>query len=281
MALRLLLAFFPFIAVAEIEENCNMQLQALQSGNSGGAVGLDGYTVEQEKSCTENLNAGLPSRPAFGDCAEGCGCDTFAFDPPSNRCFCCLIPLEKFYDQNLALYTSNSEDCLPTTPGIVDGDPHIQTLDGVRYTLLKQGTFSLWHFSGFKTHVHSPKGIMQAFPVDWHVYVHYSGHKSFTKALLLVDKTGGSLRQALELTSDDCIWKGRTANTTWKVVDGNELIHKPEKSGLYVSGFFFFFFFSSLAERATAVWVASMSAQATVWSWTWTLSMAALTLRCW
>ena len=214
-----------------------MQLQALQSGNSGGAVGLDGYTVEQEKSCTENLNAGLPSRPAFGDCAEGCGCDTFAFDPPSNRCFCCLIPLEKFYDQNLALYTSNSEDCLPTTPGIVDGDPHIQTLDGVRYTLLKQGTFSLWHFSGFKTHVHSPKGIMQAFPVDWHVYVHYSGHESFTKALLLVDKTGGSLRQALELTSDDCIWKGRTANTTWKVVDGNELIHKPEKSGLYVSGF--------------------------------------------
>ena len=78
---------------------------------------------------------------------------------------------------------------------------------------------------------------MQAFPVDWQVYVHYSGHKSFTKALLLVDKTGGSLRQALELTSDDCIWKGRTANTPWKVIDDNQLIHKPEESGLYVSGF--------------------------------------------
>ena len=52
MALRLLqLAFFPFIAVAEIEENCNMQLQALQSGNSGDAVELPGYTAEQGKSC--------------------------------------------------------------------------------------------------------------------------------------------------------------------------------------------------------------------------------------
>ena len=29
----------------------------------------------------------------------------------------------------------------------VDGDPHIKTLDGKRYTLLSQGTFSLWHFS--------------------------------------------------------------------------------------------------------------------------------------
>ena len=29
----------------------------------------------------------------------------------------------------------------------VDGDPHIETLDGKRYTLLSQGTFSLWHFS--------------------------------------------------------------------------------------------------------------------------------------
>lgn len=30
----------------------------------------------------------------------------------------------------------------------VVGDPHIKTLDGIRYTLLSQGTFSLWHFSG-------------------------------------------------------------------------------------------------------------------------------------
>ena len=178
-------------------------------------------------------------------CPRQCGCAFTSVG--SHICQCCEIPLVEQQSPSKTLYTSNS--CFSTTPapttaapnldppGIVDGDPHIQTLDGVRYLLLKQGTFSLWHFSGFQTHVHSSKGIMQAFPVDWQIYVHYSGDKSFTKALLLVDKTGGSLRQALELTSDDCNWKGRTANTTWKVIDGNQLIHKPEKSGLYVSGF--------------------------------------------
>eukprot|EP00438_Fugacium_kawagutii_P009702 Skav230833 [mRNA] locus=scaffold3318:103879:105987:+ [translate_table: standard] len=30
----------------------------------------------------------------------------------------------------------------------VEGDPHVRTLDGGHYTLLSQGTFSLWRFSG-------------------------------------------------------------------------------------------------------------------------------------
>ena len=238
MALRLLLVFFPFIAVAEIEENCNMQLQALQSGNSGDAVELPGYTAEQGKSCNIDGPSNFYSPEA---CPRRCGCAFTSVMSKAPVCQCCEIPLIQQQSPSNTLYTSNS--CFSTTPaptdppGIVDGDPHIQTLDGVRYLLLKQGTFSLWHFSGFQTHVHSSKGITQAFPVDWQIYVHYSGDKSFTKALLLVDKTGGSLRQALELTSNDCNWKGRTANTTWKVIDGNQLIHKPEKSGLYVSGF--------------------------------------------
>ena len=348
MALRLLLAFFPFIAVAEIEENCNMQLQALQSGNSGDAVGLDGYTSIPSTACTGDgrnnqvnspaecadfcdgcafefsdgflslsqgqaqafyctccempldLKGGpftlytknscfsttatpndpgpsgdavgldgytsIPSTACTGDgrnnqvnspaeCADFCDGCAFEFSDgflslsqgqaQAFYCTCCEMPLD-LKGGPFTLYTKNScfsttatpNDPGPDPPGIVDGDPHIQTLDGLRYTLLKQGTFSLWHFSGFKTHVHSPsKRIMQAFPVDWQVYVHYSGDKSFTKALLLVDKTGGSLRQALELTSDDCIWKGRTANTPWKAIDDNQLIHKPEESGLYVSGF--------------------------------------------
>ena len=236
MALRLLLAFFPFIAVAEIEENCNMQLPALQSGNNGDAPEVLGFTAEQGRGCSA-IPGSRDSYP-LQQCPQQCGC-AFALIDGQGICFCCGDPLTTQTSLVLTLYTKNSCFTTTTAPneGIVDGDPHIQTLDGVRYTLLKQGTFSLWHFSGFKTHVHSSKGIMQAFPVDWQVYVHYSGGKSFTKALLLVDKTGGSLRQALELTSDDCIWKGRTANTPWKVIDDNQLIHKPEKSGLYVSGF--------------------------------------------
>lgn len=39
--------------------------------------------------------------------------------------------------------------------GIVYGDPHIRTLDGRHYTLLKQGIFSLWHLSGLEIEFYS------------------------------------------------------------------------------------------------------------------------------
>ena len=39
--------------------------------------------------------------------------------------------------------------------------------------------------------------------VNWQVYVHYSGLQSYTKGLLLVDSSGGSVRQMLELTSEE------------------------------------------------------------------------------
>lgn len=48
---------------------------------------------------------------------------------------------------------------LPTAPAAastnnaitanVAGDPHITTLDGKHYTLLQQGSFLMWAFSGF------------------------------------------------------------------------------------------------------------------------------------
>ena len=44
---------------------------------------------------------------------------------------------------------------------------------------------------------------------DWRAYAHYSGCQSFTKGLLLIDKSGGSMRQMLEITSQDCKWKAK------------------------------------------------------------------------
>ena len=143
------LAFFPFIAVAEIEENCNMQLQALQGNSGNDAVGLDGYTVTQSTDCSDDGR----QFNNLETCAANCGCGFQYLEYGSSGssfidCRCCQFPLNTFGGPSL-LYTKNS--CFTTTPapttsaptGIVVGDPHIQTLDGVRYTLLKQGTFSL------------------------------------------------------------------------------------------------------------------------------------------
>jgi hypothetical protein len=116
------------------------------------------------------------------------------------------------------------------------GDPHLQTLDGKRYTLLSQGTFSLWHFSGVEAHIESKAVPAGKVPVDWQIFTHYSGHQSFTKGLLLVDRSGGSLRQTLELTSRDCRWKARKPGQTWAFVQDDQIIAVPEGKD-YVTGF--------------------------------------------
>ena len=55
-------------------------------------------------------------------------------------CWCCI---------GIAINSNTNWDVYEVaTISNVVGDPHIKTLDGIRYTLLSQGTFSLWHFSG-------------------------------------------------------------------------------------------------------------------------------------
>lgn len=122
------------------------------------------------------------------------------------------------------------------TVGMETGDPHLQTLDGKRYTLLSQGTFSLWHFSGVEAHIESKAVPAGKVPVDWQIFTHYSGQQSFTKGLLLVDRSGGSLRQTLELTSRDCRWKARKPGQTWAFVQDDQIIAVPEGKD-YVTGF--------------------------------------------
>ena len=58
---------------------------------------------------------------------------------------------------------------------------------------------------------------------DWEVFTHYSGHQAFTKGLLLVDNSGGSHRQALEITARDCQWKGRKGSEWIAVQNGDSL----------------------------------------------------------
>ena len=153
----------------------------------------------------------------------------FQFDTRFTTCGCCPD-----LDQNLG---ASTPFVLYAYAGSSIGDPHITTLDGRHYTLLSQGTFSLWHFSGLETDLHSEEvdGTRKTH-VDWQVYAHYSGQQSFTKGLLLIDKSGGSIRQVLEITSQDCKWKARKGSEGWKVVDNAELIFVPDGKD-YVTGF--------------------------------------------
>ena len=164
----------------------------------------------EECRCANSLPPGQPrslTRVGVSDCGyfcQGLGWTTFSHYPAFQNlpasCTCCEgdevtnvlngIPMR-------ASYTILDQ------PATAMGDPHITTLDGHHYTLMQQGIFSLWHLSGLETQFHSENGFVKTVPVDWQVYTRYAGHQAFTKGLLLVDKSGGAVRQIMEMTSED------------------------------------------------------------------------------
>jgi len=152
----------------------------------------------------------------------------------SSVCRCCNGPAKKAYEfpeEGVAQTWT-----ITPFPAGAQGDPHITTLDGRHYTLMKQGIFSLWHLSGLSTQFRSENGEVKTVPVDWQIYTRYSGQQAFTKGLLLVDKSGGSVRQVMEMTSQDCQWRARKADTEWTMVKDDEVISVPDSQD-YVTGF--------------------------------------------
>ena len=94
----------------------------------------------------------------------------------------------------------------PTLGSGVIGDPHIHTLDGSHYTLLREGSFLLWRFGLQQPHV------------EWQIFAHYAGRQSFTKGLLLVD-TSGSEPSSMEITSERCEWQTQSNSKKWSSVN--------------------------------------------------------------
>eukprot|EP00435_Cladocopium_sp_Y103_P044876 s899_g12.t1 len=180
-----------------------------------------------------DINTPLSESPQFlNDCNAGCQGATYfttlyrsTSTPQVWDCLCCnsIVPVSD----------SEAKVFQVTTVSNVNGDPHIKTLDGKRYTLLGQGTFSLWHFSGVQAEW---KGEVKKVGVDWQVFTHYSGHQAFTKGLLLIDNAGGSERQALEISSRDCQWRARKGNNTWIAVQNGEVLSVLDGQK-YVSSF--------------------------------------------
>eukprot|EP00438_Fugacium_kawagutii_P013167 Skav223273 [mRNA] locus=scaffold3424:146345:149119:+ [translate_table: standard] len=114
----------------------------------------------------------------------------------------------------------------PTRDSSVVGDPHIHTFKGGRYTLLREGSFLLWHF-----------GLMQPH-VEWQIFAHYSGRQSFTKGLLLVD-TSGPQPSKMEITAEKCQWQtyGVKGNPTeWLSISEGPLLSTGASSHLKLVG---------------------------------------------
>lgn len=72
-------------------------------------------------------------------------------------------------------------------------------------------------------------------PVEWEILTHYSGRQSFTKGLLLVDRSAGVQRQVLEITSQDCQWRANSG-AEWSMVSKPGMISIADGQA-FVTGF--------------------------------------------
>ena len=85
--------------------------------------------------------------------------------------------------------------------GQIQGDPHIHSLLGEHYTLMKRGNFLAWSFS--KT------SSSKKTPVEWQLFASYSGSRFTTQGLLLLEKHSA---RAMEMTAEDCTWRTKSAS---------------------------------------------------------------------
>lgn len=86
--------------------------------------------------------------------------------------------------------------------GLVDGDPHVHTLRGAHYTLLRHGLFRAWSFKKGQT--------------DLELLAAYGKPRFTTQGLLLKEKSG----KTMEMTARDCAWhtlRGNTSPTQFEV----------------------------------------------------------------
>lgn len=95
--------------------------------------------------------------------------------------------------------------CVSSAP--VTGDPHIKTLRGDHYTLLKSGTFLAWSFQ-------DARGTSGT-GTEWRLLASYSGAKFTTAGLLLEGPVG-----VMELTAQDCQWRQKQAGQWHNVTLG-------------------------------------------------------------
>ena len=217
----------------ESETDAKMLCITLPANVCPTSVGITGEACPGNRRCvtssetydTTGVTCNDPNAQSIEDCAD--------WEPDSGKLCIAVgvaIPQTRSDQYHIREFTLRwmcgkcgafVADSAPSTSiGSAIGDPHLRTMDGEKYLLLQQGSFNFWHFSGLDAEAQFA-GIVKKIPLDFRVFTHYSGRKSYTKSLLLVDHSGPDYakHQRLEITSKDCIWRSRTAESSWHAVD--------------------------------------------------------------
>ncbi|CAE7232609.1 unnamed protein product [Symbiodinium sp. CCMP2592] len=192
---------------------CPVQI-CVKSGSPNSAAGRACYSGKQ----TCGIFPGLPALSGKVD-------ETFCTTWTAPSLFCVVSLATNANNPNNIQDLSNFAiqfGCCDGSGGVV-GDPHIHTLDGNEFDLYDKGTYSVFHYGGTGD-------------IDWQLYATYGGPLWTVQGLLLVDRSKGRFRQAMELTSEDCQWRSKTGHASWSVIERNASLSLLE-GGEYVTAF--------------------------------------------
>ena len=161
---------------------------------------LQFLAVENGGTCVGNFqNGNSPGNPSIALQTSGTTCWRNAVDPSKQAT--CEAPPANSVDRRVCY-------CIPTVGG-GQGDPHIHSLWGARYTLLQQGVFIAWNF----TKAVPASALPGAAPArGWQLLAAYAGDHFTTQGLLLLDRSG----QSMEITAKDCAWRVQEKKSPWR-----------------------------------------------------------------
>lgn len=146
--------------------------------------------------------------------------DTLAADPNGNWKLCVADDDAGTEGElvDFKLYIPAYDPLNPPTDGGVQGDPHVHSLRGAHYTLLKEGIFTAWNFTKSTT----------TEKVNWQLLAAYLGRQFTIQGLLLMNKNSG---ETMEIMAQDCAWRVKHHDAWSKASDVQAELKKSAKDG--------------------------------------------------
>ena len=179
------------------------------------------YLAQKEgKTCNSFASSILPGDPsiALNNPLGGTLCYHNNAVDPANQATCDAPPVGAAIDRRVCY-------CIPVEGG--QGDPHIHSLRGARYTLLQQGVFMAWNFSKAVP----ASALPGAAPArGWQLLAAYAGDHFTTQGLLLQDRSG----QSMEITAKDCTWRVQEKKSPWRKAQVELLLAEDGTTSLQV-----------------------------------------------
>lgn len=102
-----------------------------------------------------------------------------------------------------------------TTSGGASGDPHIHSLYGAHYTLMREGVFLAWEFKKDLGSSGKPENA-----VHLKLLARYGGPKFKTLGILLMDNSG----HKLEFSAHDCALRAKEGDQPWYIAKAGLLL---------------------------------------------------------